>query len=148
MAEISYNISVTELREYWAKVHNLAVGEWIGVYPRECMPTWAALCDELPWEIYTLDGGYFPEKHHGFQGVYRLFALDKPGVLQSATTFRRLARDDPTGTLYIGEAGNLCRRLNQARADLRAIIVVKTPTAPLVQCGRFQSLTSPSRRLG
>lgn len=118
--EISYNISVRELRAYWEKVHNLADGERIGVYPRECMPSWMALCDELPWETYTLDGGYFSAKHHGFQGVYRLFALENAGDLKSAPTFRRLGGDDPTGTLYIGEAGDLAKRLNQARRSARS----------------------------
>jgi hypothetical protein len=107
-------VSVCELKEYWAKVDALAVGEWIGVIPLFYMPLWIDICSELSWEFHRVEGGYFSAKSHGFYGVYRLIALEEDD-LTKPVTLNRVGGQDTSGTLYIGEAKSLSNRLNQLR---------------------------------
>jgi hypothetical protein len=113
-------LSVGMLRGYWERVEALAEGEIIGVIPICQMPPWNNLCSELPWEIYSIEGGSFSAKDHGFWGVYRLIALESEGDLTMPAVLNRICGQDTTGTLYIGEAKNLSNRLNQLRRSARS----------------------------
>ena len=61
------------------------------------------------------DDGYFSKKSHGHYGVYRLVGLAQDGEIRQLATISRVCGEDRTGTLYIGEAGTLNKRLNQLR---------------------------------
>lgn len=115
----SLEINVQALQEHWRRSHALVVGESISVIPIHMMPPWDAVCTELNWSLYHVSGGYFSARHHGFCGVYRLIALEVAGDLQRPAKLNRLCGQDPTGTLYIGEASNLSSRLNQLRRSAR-----------------------------
>jgi hypothetical protein len=113
----SKTVSVGELQDYWNYVDELKSGDIIErhVWTRE-MPAWAEICDILPWGSYRL--GRFTEKDHGYCGVYRLVALAHEKVWLPAR-IQRLGGEDNTGTLYIGEAEWLSRRLNQLRRSCK-----------------------------
>jgi hypothetical protein len=108
-------ISVLELREHWDAVANLKDGDAIMSLHSHHLPVWEDVCEQLPWDTYRINGGYFSGKNHGFYGVYRLFALDVAGDVRRPTTFNRLCGQDPTGTLYVGHSNSLHSRLNQLR---------------------------------
>jgi hypothetical protein len=113
-------LSVSMLKDYWKRADALAVGESMGVISISQMPPWNDLCSELAWEIYSIEGGSFSAKHHGYCGVYRLIALASEGDPKNFVTLNRVCGQDSTGTLYIGEAGNLSNRLNQLRRSARS----------------------------
>lgn len=115
----SAQINVDELREHWRRLHALKDGEWIGAVSIYQMPPWSAICEQLDWRLYRLNGGHFSAKRHGRCGVYRLIALEDAGDISKPATLRRLCGEDASGTLYIGEAGDLSLRLNQARRSAR-----------------------------
>jgi hypothetical protein len=108
-------LSVGMLKEHWEKGDALAVGESIEMISISQMPPWNDLCSELDWELHTLDDDCFNAKHYGFCGVYRLIALASEGDLENFVTLNRVAGQDRTGTLYIGESGKLSSRLNRLR---------------------------------
>jgi hypothetical protein len=112
--------SVSMLKEHWERAHALTVGEIIGVIPICQMPPWSNLCSELPWEIYSIEGGSFSAKDHGFCGVYRLIALAVEGDPTNPAVLNRVCGQDATGTLYIGQAKSLSGRLNQLRRSARS----------------------------
>jgi hypothetical protein len=109
-------ISVKELKDYWAAVENLKPGERLDKYygTRE-MPSWQELCLELDWHLYAVTGGYFARKHTGYCGVYRLIALSSDEDVLDVAFLDRACGHDLSGTLYIGEAKWLNERLNQMR---------------------------------
>jgi hypothetical protein len=76
------------------------------------MPPWDQICLELNWEFHLPDGDYFGSRNHGYCRVYRLIALASEGDTKPAT-LNRIAGQDTSGTLYIGESSDLSRRLNQ-----------------------------------
>jgi len=82
------------------------------------MPPWVQICEQLPWQMHRLTGGYFPAKHYARCGVYRLVALASEGDLTPAI-LNRVCGHDTSGTLYIGEANDLSQRLNQLRRSAR-----------------------------
>jgi hypothetical protein len=108
-------LSVNDLKAYWNQVDALTEGELIGVISIREMPPWEEICQELSWHFHRVDGGYFSAKRHGFCGVYRLIALASEGDLTRPAILSRVCGQDKSGTLYIGEAGNLSQRLNQLR---------------------------------
>ena len=79
------------------------------------MPPWDQICRVMSWQHYLLGGGYFGRKEFGYSGVYRVFALEIKDDISRPATLNRLCGQDPSGTLYIGEAVDLSRRLNQLR---------------------------------
>ncbi|WP_256807140.1 hypothetical protein [Bradyrhizobium sp. Bra64] len=102
------SISIYDLVEGWSKGNGMSL--------RSCdMPSWEIIRIFLPWEHYPLGGGYFSAKDHGSSGVYLLIGLDADDDLSKPSTFNRICGQDRTGTLYIGEASDLARRLNQLR---------------------------------
>jgi hypothetical protein len=108
------------LKDHWARVDALAVGESIGMISISQMPPWNDLCSQLDWEFHTLDDEYFGAKQYGFCGVYRLIALTSEGDPKKPAVLNRLCSQDTTGTLYIGETMNLSSRLNQLRRSARS----------------------------
>ena len=107
----SAQYSVGMLREYWKRAESegmisLSISE---------MPPWNDLCSELSWEFHSIDSRHFSAKHHGGCGVYRLIALASEDDLTKPATLNRVCGQDTTGTLYIGEAGDLSTRLNKLR---------------------------------
>ena len=116
----SLQLNVGMLKDHWARVDALAVGESIGMISISQMPPWDNLCSELPWQIYSIEGGSFSAKDHGFCGVYRLIALASEGDLKKPAVLNRICGRDMTGTLYIGEAKSLSNRLNQLRRSARS----------------------------
>jgi hypothetical protein len=112
-------LSVSDLQEYWKRVDAMVEGDSIGIISIRRMPPWDDLCEGLGWHYHRVDGGYFTAKHHGFCGVYRLIALAEAGDVRKPAVLTRVCGQDNTGTLYIGEAGNLSLRLNQLRRSAR-----------------------------
>jgi len=106
------NMTVSDLKEYWELLH---AGKTNNVVYSWHMPKWAEICSEMDWETYLLAGGYFSKRHHGYCGVYRLIGLAGNGDVSSPAILDRVGGKDITGTLYIGEAGQLNMRLNQLR---------------------------------
>ena len=112
--------SVHELKEFWKYRENLKPGDIIENYIESSrMPPWDEICFELNWHLYTVDGGYFSKKDHGYTGVYRLIGLEKDNDLTNPATLSRICGQDSSGTLYIGESGWLNQRLNQLRRSLK-----------------------------
>lgn len=112
-------ISVRELLEYWNYRENLKPGMEITKFVSTSdMPPWDEICSQLVWDLYTVDGGYFTEKDHGYCGVYRLFALANENDATKPATIGRACAEDRSGTLYIGESGWLNKRLNQLRRSM------------------------------
>jgi hypothetical protein len=75
----------------------MSAGSWIG---------------STTWLITTL---FLEKSGTDFAGVYRLIALASKGDLSKPAILNRACGQDTSGTLYIGEASNLSRRLNQLR---------------------------------
>jgi hypothetical protein len=113
-------LSVGSLEDYWRRVNALGKGERILGLSLYEMPSWNDLCSELSWETHSIEDGYFSAKNHGFCGVYRLIALASEGDIPKPASLNRVCGQDTTGTLYIGEAGNLSNRLNQLRRSARS----------------------------
>jgi hypothetical protein len=112
-------VTVQELRDYWTYIDELKPGQAIERYiETSAMPSWDQICQQLDWDHYKLNDGYFSRKDHGFCGVYILFGLETEKRLAPATINRNCGQDQ-NGTLYIGEAGWLNQRLNQMRRSLR-----------------------------
>jgi len=108
--------SVSLLTKYWDDFHALSRGEALNYYiPSHRLPRWEEICSELPWHTYLIDGTYFPKKHFGYRGVYRLVGLATEGDKSRAATLERVCGPDTTGTLYIGHAKNLSVRLNKLK---------------------------------
>ena len=105
-------ISALGLRAYWKRID---AGQEFNTLPSWQMPPWTEICEDLNWHLYPLGGGYFQKKHHGYQGVYRLFGLAEEGDATKPATLNRACGQDPTGTLYIGKSGTINVRLNQMR---------------------------------
>ena len=110
--------SVQELQEYWKYVESLKTGDILEDYIALVhMPPWDEICSYMDWRHYAADAGYFSNRRHGFCGVYRIVGLISKGG--NPATINRVGGEDRSGTLYIGEASNLSRRLNQFRRTLR-----------------------------
>jgi hypothetical protein len=107
-------VNVRQLRECWEALEK---GQSRAAIPLFCMPPWYDVCSDLDWEMHLdlLDGSSFGNTHHGYCGVYRLIGLQSS--VQPATISRACGQDR-TGTLYIGQAGDLSMRLNQLRRTL------------------------------
>jgi hypothetical protein len=142
----SAEISVEDLQEYWRQLHALAEGELIGALSIYEMPPWQAICARLDWYVYRLGGGYFPAKRLGRRGVYRLIALEEAGAPSKPAPLARVCGIDPTGTLYIGEAGDLSLRLNQMRRTARAHRSERSHSA-ILMLRRIRRLDYPAEKL-
>lgn len=108
-------IDIEDLQEHWRQLHSLAEDDWIEAVSIHEMPPWRDICEKLDWRTHRLSRGYFKASTHGKCGVYRLIALQENGDLSKPATIARICGEDRTGTLYIGEAGDLSLRLNQMR---------------------------------
>ena len=106
---------MSQLEERWRQFDAAAPGTSFPALLFWEMPPWADVCSDLDWEFHLPDDGYFTSRHHGYWGVYRLIALAAERDLTKPATLNRVAGQDASGTLYIGETGNLARRLNQMR---------------------------------
>jgi hypothetical protein len=106
-------LTVTQLEECWRERDVAGPGTVFYGLSICQMPPWEEICSNLGWEFHLPDDGYFTAKHHGYFGVYRLIALASDRDLTKPATLNRVARQDTSGTLYIGETGNLARRLNE-----------------------------------
>lgn len=113
-------LSVWELKQFWDDLEKLQPDQQIIIPHLSEMPSWPEVCDGLLWRYFTLDGGYFAQKDFGYTGVYRLISLTAEGDPRKPKALSRLCGQDETGTLYIGVAGSLSSRLNQARRTARA----------------------------
>jgi hypothetical protein len=102
-------LNIDELKEYWNIVDG---GESIENLPICYMPPWNDICSKLEWELHLTDDGYFPKKTHAVCGGYRLVGLASEGDLQKLATLHRACGTDTSGTLYIGQAGELHTRAN------------------------------------
>jgi hypothetical protein len=106
-------LSTDELKTHWSIVDT---GESINAIPPCNMPPWNDICSELNWELHLLEeSSFFGKKAHGYCGVYRLIGLVSEGGLTRPATFNRVCGQDTSGTLYIGQAGELHTRANQIR---------------------------------
>ena len=104
-----------DLLDLWERNERACVGEQLGLFQIYEMPPWDQICRVMSWQNFLLEGGYFRKKEFGFPGVYRLISLETSGDLSSAATLNRVCGQDSSGTLYIGEASDLGRRLNQLK---------------------------------
>jgi len=109
----SARLTVAQLEERWIRTAGLAIGTVSTALSISQMPPWDDICSNLNWEFHLPDDRHFTAKHHGYFGVYRLFALASERELSKPATLSRLAGQDTSGTLYIGETGNLAQRLNE-----------------------------------
>jgi hypothetical protein len=109
----SARLTASQLEERWRKIDGLASGTFIPALLISQMPSWDDICSKLNWEFHLPDDRYFTAKHHGYFGVYRLIALASERELSEPAALNRVAGQDTSGTLYIGETGNLARRLNE-----------------------------------
>ena len=106
-------LTVSQLQDHWRERQEAAPGTITYPFLIRQMPPWDEICSNLDWELHLPDDRHFTAKHHGYFGVYRLVALASERDLARPATLNRVARQDTSGTLYIGEAGNLARRLNE-----------------------------------
>lgn len=106
-------LTVRQLEEHWQAKEEATPGTIFYALSIRQMPAWDEICTNLNWEFHLPDDRPFSAKHHGCFGVYRLIALASEGDLTKPATLNRVAGQDASGTLYIGETGNLARRLNQ-----------------------------------
>jgi hypothetical protein len=115
MAEASpQRLTVSQLQAHWNERQAAAPGTvFYGGLLISQMPPWKEICSNLNWEFHLPDDRHFTAKHHGYWGVYRLIALAADGDLMNPAILNRVAGQDASGTLYIGESGNLAARLNQ-----------------------------------
>lgn len=143
----THTISLEDLQEYWRHLHGLKDGELIRVLSIYEMPPWEKICSRLDWRVHRLGGGYFTDKNYGRRGVYRLIALKVANDLKSVATLNRVCGEDPTGTLYIGEATNLATRVNQMRRTARGRRNECSHSAMLM-LKRIQRLDYPPEKLG
>jgi hypothetical protein len=107
--------TVWDLLGVWERNEKASEGDVLGGFAMCEMPPWEDICLVMQWEPYLLDDGYFGKKHFGYQGVYRLIALEAKGEISKPAALNRVCGKDESGTLYIGESGDLGRRLNQMR---------------------------------
>ena len=142
-------VSVYELKKYWRTVDGLAEGDRMEEIPLFYMPPWNDLCSELDWKSCLLEDAYFSRKHHRYCGVYRLIGLASEGDLTRPATLSRLCGQDTTGTLYIGYASSLNKRLNQLRQGshnavrmLRSVPLLKFPSKSLAIAFLFTGLAA------
>jgi hypothetical protein len=108
-------LSVNQLESYWREIDSAPVGSTFRTPLLWEMPSWTEICFELNWEFCLPNDGTFARKEYGYHGVYRLIALASEGDLSRPMALSRVAGRDDSGTLYIGEAGDLGARLNQLR---------------------------------
>jgi hypothetical protein len=106
-------LTVAQLEERWRYQQAAAPGTVFYGLSISQMPPWDEICSSLNWEFHLPDDGHFTTKHHGYFGVYRLIALASECDLMKPATLNRVAGLDASGTLYLGETGNLARRLNE-----------------------------------
>jgi hypothetical protein len=108
-------LTASQLQARWEEIDAAEPGSvFVGLTIRE-MPPWDEICSKLTWELHLLDDGSFSSKHHGFCGVYRLIALEREGDLTKPAALHRVCGQDTSGTLYIGKANDLSRRLNKLK---------------------------------
>lgn len=108
-------LTASQLQARWEEIDAAEPGSmFVGLTIRE-MPSWEDICSQLTWEFHLLDDGSFSSKHHGFCGVYRLIALEHEGDLTKPVALHRVCGLDKSGTLYIGKASDLSRRLNKMK---------------------------------
>lgn len=105
-------LTVSQLNAHWRTLDAAPAGSEFSRLGIWQMPPWKDLCSELGWEFHLPDSDYFGEKHHGYCGVYRLIALASEDDARPAT-LNRVAGQDASGTLYIGQSSVLSRRLNE-----------------------------------
>ena len=111
--EVAMGLTAFELAQRWREIDLAAPGtKFVGLSFAE-MPSWNDICVSLNWEFYLPDDGHFTKRDHGYFGVYRLIALTSERDLAKPASLNRVAGPDASGTLYIGETGNLARRLNE-----------------------------------
>ncbi len=106
-------LTAFQLAQRWREFDRAAPGTAFVRLTFEEMPSWDDICFGLSWEFHLPDDGYFTKRDHGYCGVYRLIALASERDLGKPATLNRVAGSDASGTLYIGETGNLARRLNE-----------------------------------
>ena len=143
----SLSLSIDDLQEYWRHLHALGDGETIRVLSIYEMPPWEKICSQLNWKVHRVAAGYFTDKNYGRRGVYRLIALEAANDLRSVATLNWICGQDPTGTLYIGEASNLATRLNQMRRTARARRSERSHSA-ISMLRRIRRLDYPPEKLG
>src|SRR6266403_1695261 len=110
-------LSVAQLQAYWRETAPGAspIGSVFRSLHIWEMPPWGEICSQLDWEFHLPDDGYFPRRDYGGHGVYRLVALAADRDLANPVILNRAVGRDVSGTLYIGETGDLGRRLNEVR---------------------------------
>lgn len=108
-------LSVEQLQTYWREIATSPAGSIFRALHLFEMPPWDEICSQLAWEFHLPNDGYFPRNEFGFHGVYRLVALATDRDLEHPVILNRAVGRDVSGTLYIGESGDLGRRLNEAR---------------------------------
>jgi hypothetical protein len=112
--ELTFSVGL--LKEYWKKFDTLVVGQAMLSLTISQMPPWDDLCSELSWKTFSITSRPFSGRGYGHRGgVYRLIALAPNGSSIGPAVLNRICGQDKTGTLYIGEAGNLGARLDQMR---------------------------------
>lgn len=109
----SPRLTTSQLEEHWRERQGASPGTVFHSLSLRQMPPWSEICSKLGWEFHLPDDRHFTSKNHGYHGVYRLIALASERDLTGPATLNRVAGQDASGTLYIGETGNLARRLNE-----------------------------------
>ncbi len=112
-------LSAAQLRNRWKQMAAATEVTAFDVIPTWCMPPWEEICEQLSWQHYVLDDGYFDAKRFGCCGVYRIVALEADKDISRPATLNRLCDQDKTGTLYIGQSSRLSDRMNQLRRTTR-----------------------------
>jgi hypothetical protein len=138
--------SVSQLKKLWERNDAAGPDDALGLLQLYEMPSWEDLCRELDWHHYLVENGSFGKKQFGFHGVYRLIALASKGVLSKPATLNRACGQDTSGTLYIGEASNLSRRLNQLRRSAGHRREASHGAVRMLQ--RIARLDYPAEKLG
>lgn len=106
-------LSVHQLESYWHELDAAPEGSEFRSLSLWEMPPWNDICAELNWEFHLPDNGHFRKTEYGYCGVYRLIALASEGDLNNPEILNRIAGQDRSGTLYIGETIDLSVRLNE-----------------------------------
>jgi hypothetical protein len=119
--------TVDELEKYWAYIRTLKDGdelEWS--IETNQMPHWEDICskllkvnDTIPEAVRNRYVERVRRQRYGHEGVYRIIGLTADHDTEKPATIKRLHGRDTTGTLYIGQAGNLYQRLDQFQRSVR-----------------------------